>query len=288
MTYLLKKLSHIVILLCLLSAFMVDANEQTDANGYLFNTNKWHLATAVGYGQYANPLNQGSDLDVYVLPDIRYFGERVSLDNLTLAYSLVELPKWVIELSTKQNLDGLYFPGKHRSAYAALNGVHPGRPWDLNNDSLNYQMPVSPTHRSLSYLAGMEMRYYDELNIQASFHQDISNVHHGFEALLNLTKSIQAPTYLVEFGVFLNLKSHQLSDYYYSPTSDDLLGVTPDYKAGSALNRGIILSYARPVTESLALVASYSYTQFGASIANSPLLRAHSKHNYFAGVKYVF
>lgn len=288
MKYALQKLITALVLLCLANAISVCANEQNDANGYLFNSNQWHFATAIGYGQYANPLNQGNDLAVYVLPDIRYFGERVSIDNLTLAYSLYEKPNWVVELSTKQNLDGLYFPGKHRNTYAALNGVHPGRPWELNKEPVNYSVPVSPTHRSLSYLAGVEVRYYGALNVQASWHQDISNVHHGSEALLNLTKSIQMPDYLIEFGVFLNFKSSKLSNYYYSPTEADLFGIPPDYTAGSGINRGVIVSYAKPISDSLALVASYSYTQFATSIANSPLLSSHSKHNYFAGVKYVF
>lgn len=83
----------------------------TDAS--LIPIGQWHVAIALGFGVKSNPVIDGDDLPLIVLPSIKYYGEKFHLDNGDLGYSLIEQQKYSIGLVATLNEEFLNFSTSH-------------------------------------------------------------------------------------------------------------------------------------------------------------------------------
>jgi len=274
-------LASALALLHLLS--IVHAKEHAEQAHYI-PSNSWILGTSIGYGELSNPLYSSDKLPLFILPDIRYYGEKFSFDNLNFSYALLEKPGMVIELISTQNEDGIYFPGKARKGYAALSGAHTGVTLDLFQAEL---APVTPTHRSMSYLAGVETRFYGWLNLYASWQTDISNVHHGNEAKVRAIKQAHFANSQFSLEATVTYKSKRLSHYYYHTGQRDTSNSRLFYNPQAATNYLVKLNVAYPLNENFALVAFAQKKWLAKEITNSPSVIDRSPYGFFIGVKYV-
>lgn len=249
-------------------------------------SNSWVLGAAFGYGKLENPLVDRDDIPLYVLPDIRYYGERLTIDNLDFSYALAEKKGLVIELLGSQNIDGVYFPGEHRKGYGAIVGAHPARPIDLLEPEPS-KKPLSPSHRSMSYLMGLELRHYAWLDTYFSWQTDVSKVHHGNEANLKFIKHFPLEKFNITLEGNATYKSAKLVNYYYGVGIQDIINSLKFYSASSTINYHIGITAAYPISENLAIIASLKQQWLGDEIVKSPVVHDESPQSYFLGVKYV-
>ena len=63
----------------------------------------------MGYGLIETHLAEGKDTELYLMPSFSYYGENFFIENLSMGYSLVENDRFIVDLATRFNLDGLYF-----------------------------------------------------------------------------------------------------------------------------------------------------------------------------------
>gem|GEM_PF-900575 len=279
-----KMKSFVVILFTLLNILSsAQAAERIMKEQYI-DSNSWILGASIGYGKLSNPLVERDDIPLYILPDIRYYGNRLSLDNLNVSYSLLEKPGFVVELVGSQNQDGIFFPGDDRKGYAALAGHHPGSPLDLLG---NEKKLIAPKHRSMSYLAGVEMRYYGWLNLFASWQSDVSNVHHGHETRIRAIKHAKLAGLQLSLEMTAVLKSKNLIDYYYSVDINESANFRNFYSAGSTTNYLLKVNFAYPLSKNFAFVGSVQNKWLGSEISDSPVVIDDSSNSFFVGIKYV-
>ncbi len=278
---------YVVLTLALLFLCSFCLHAQDELDDRLVDSDRWFFGVALGYGQLENPLVKEKDIPLYILPDIRYYGERFAIENLDLSYALVEKKGFVLELIGSQNLDGLFFPGDHRDGYAAVAGIHPAKPWDLFDEPISEPEPVAPPHRSMSYMAGFELRYYSWIDAFISLQTDVSNVHHGEQLKVALQKNFQLAKLKVAVEANAQYKSKQLTRYYYNIDERDIANIDLYYIAEPAMNYQLQFNFAYPIAERWFAVASLRKLWIDSSLRQSPVIEQGQTVSYFIGVKYV-
>lgn len=251
----------------------------------------WHFGLSLGYGQMLSPLTDKKDISLYVLPDIRYFGEYFSLENTNLGYSLKETPNYSIELVGLLNQDGLFFPHEFRSATAT---VAPPLEISITPDPVHAgveqnDLVIYPKKKHLSYMAGLAWRYHGDADVNLVLVSDVTAGHHGKELHANIKKQFQLGNWQLESKVGLSYKDSALVDYYYGVKEDDLPAGFEymAYRPSAAINWHMQLQLAYPLNENLWFVSSYRYDNNDDEIYNSPVVAKDSFQSYFFGIKRV-
>lgn len=267
------------------SLVLFASDARANAEGRYFDVGTWYFGVSAGYGEMENPLYEQKDIPLIILPDVRYYGEKLSIENLSISYALFEKPDFVLELIGEQNQDGTYFPGSLRKEYAAFIGPHHAMPLDLWPSE---REPQEPSARSMSYMSGVEVRYYNWVNTFITLATDVSNVHQGHAFRVEIQKDFSIANIMFSSSVSLIHKDKQLIDYYYSFDERDTEFPAEFYEAGSATNYLFQLNAAYPLSANFALVAAYNKTWLDDTIANSPIVVRDHMSASFLGVKYAF
>lgn len=249
--------------------------------------NSWSVGVSVGYGSLQNPVDGREDLELSAIPEVRFYGERLSIESLDVYYSIIEAMDWSFELAGSQNLDGLYFPGENRSFIASTNGIQNGFPGQmiLELPHLQRQLQIHP--RSLSYLVGGQLAHHGPIKLMFSYKQDVSNVHHGSEITLGFEKRMHFGAVAWELSIDLLRKSKELVSYYYAVDMSHGAYAHEFYDPNSATNIVVTSNMAFPLLENIALVSSVKYEKLGRGISRSPLVARDELLSYFFGVKVV-
>ena len=274
------------VVLVFILAFVSLSSAKATANDNIFNVGKWYLGVSLGGGQMQSPLHEQSDIPLSIVPDIRYYGERITIENLDVSFAIFEKKGFALELIGEQNQDGVYFPGNFRKEYGALIGPFNGS--TLNLSQHQEELLETPGPRSMSYMSGIELRYYNWINAFVSWTKDISDVHNGESIRIDLQKTFSIGKVFISVNLKTTFKDEKLVHYYYGFDQRDTL-ILQKYYAGSATtNQMLQANVAYPLTEELAIVAAYSRTWLGDSIKNSPVVTDGQIDSSFFGVKYVF
>ncbi|WP_105101775.1 MipA/OmpV family protein [Microbulbifer pacificus] len=263
----------------------VSAGAAETVDGYV-KTGHWELALAVGRGVLQSPLSDRGDIDVHVMPAIRYYGERFYLEDTSVGFSLYETPNFALDIAGRLNTDGLFFPGSGSELTEGL---------ALTGKLLGVDEPVetdmAPPKRRVSYLGGFSARWLGPLDISLGMYRDVTGVHGGDEIPLVLGKRFSIGRF--GFGVELGAtyQNRKLVDYYYgAETGADMLGNTRAnillYRAGDALNTHATLEAKYYLSTSVNLVLAGRMDWLDDTIVASPFVVQHKPIAFFAGVQY--
>ncbi|MCP8898869.1 MipA/OmpV family protein [Gilvimarinus xylanilyticus] len=69
----------------------------------------WQFSVGLGLGVRTNPLYDGDDIPLVLLPEISYYGERFFLDTTSLGFTLVETPAHMLNAVATLGLEQMYF-----------------------------------------------------------------------------------------------------------------------------------------------------------------------------------
>lgn len=245
----------------------------------------WNFSLATGYGRMNNPLKAANDVHAYLLPNVRYYGERFYADNFSLGYSLLETPDLLIDLEGHINDDGLLFK---------INGLQHFFVTDLFNykpksvtikPNINYQ----DIERNISYLAGLSVSFPTEYGIvNLGHYRDASGVHHGSESQIRYRhEGLLGP---VKWGLELGMtyKDQDLVNYYYHLSKSELATYRISQSTSGTQNYHAKVVLNMPINDQWFYVTSLEQTWLGSGITRSLLIDAHSYSVFFAGVGYAF
>src|SRR5690554_1074332 len=70
---------------------------------------EWRLGIGVGLGVRTNPVVEGDNLPIVLIPEISYYGERFFWDTTQIGYNLVETPRHSLNALVTLGLDYMYF-----------------------------------------------------------------------------------------------------------------------------------------------------------------------------------
>jgi outer membrane protein len=257
------------------------------ASGDCVAVGKWNFSVALGAGVRTNPLADGQDIPLVVIPQFSYYGKRFFIDDLDLGFALAESNTNTLSLVASPGYDRVFFyrsdlqnifvgglpqvPGVQDSAveYARVSRTAPNA----------IQFP--PRARRITYLAGPEWTFkLDRVSGQLDVLHDITGQDHGTEVRAALGIPLIESRGSLTANLGLTWKSAGIVNYYY--------GEPTIYQAGPALDPFLKLGYTVPLAGKWRFSAFAQYERLGSAIADSPIVAEHYVVTAFVGAIYKF
>ncbi len=249
----------------------------------------WNFSVALGAGVRTNPVLNGRDIPLVVIPQFSYYGRRVFIDNLDLGITLADTAVNSVSLIASPGYDRVFFyrsdlqnifVGGLSGAGGFAATVGPVKPVPSNTPDA-VQFP--PRSRRVTYLAGPEWTFkYQAVTGQLDFLHEVTGQNHGNEVRaalgIPLTETKARGSLAANIGI--TWKSAAIVNYYY--------GEPGYYQGGAALNPFVKLQYGRPLTGKWRLNAFVEYERLGKAIADSPIVTEDHVVTGFLGAVYPF
>ena len=233
------------------------------------------VSLSVGVGTRTNPVVGRSDIPLFVVPHISYYGKRFFLESLEPGVTLYESDANTFNLIATPGFDRVFF-----SRHDLQNVVVPFAavaPPSFGPAAEEQTFPVGQRHTT--YLAGPEWLFRHRNFIgQVSALYEVTGRHHGYE----LRAAVSAPLVQTKQSLAINAgltwKSAATVDYYY--------GVPDLYRPDGALNPFVKLSYALPLSARWTLTAFVHYEYLDDTIVDSPIVSDREVVTAFAGFQF--
>ena len=143
----------------------------------------WQLGIAIGVGIKSNPLVDGNDIPLVILPDIAWYAENAYFDNGELGYQWLNQHKFAFETFIQLDRERAFFSFLHPANIL------------ISTESLSQNSPEFPTQdvqrnlsideiasRKWAINGGFRGHYFlSNGEWQFTLHQDISSVHKGHQ-----------------------------------------------------------------------------------------------------------
>lgn len=295
-------------MLILLSMFVSGTILACSEDETCIEESSWHLGIAVGVGIKTNPLVDGDDIPLVILPDIAWYGEKAYFDNGELGYQWLSQPQFAFETFLQVDRERAFFSFLHPAniLLTPTEGFSPSSP-DMNTSdaSLSPGIPgpeegeIQNNQRSLSIddigsrswalNAGIRGHYFSSNSEwQLTLQQDVSNVHQGQQ--LGLEYSHKWLWHDLRLGLRLGTdwKSTDLLDYYYGVSEKDTKFSEFYFEGKAGWQTYLSINAQKPIDENWLWLANIGYRKLPESLTNSPLIEQDNIRNIFLGVAYRF
>ena len=256
----------------------------------------WQLGVAIGIGVKTNPLVDGDNIPLVILPDIAWYAKQAYFDNGELGYQWIYKPKIAFETFLQLDSERAFFSFLHPTNIlfpienSAINSPAPPAPpaqdMPMNQPSLSIDKIAS---RKWGINGGIRGHYFlSKGEWQLTFQQDISNVHKGQQVRLEYSHNWLWHKFHLALRVGTDWKSARLIDYYYGVSERDT-HVTEFYFEGqSGWQTYMSVTVQKPITETWSWLANLGYRKLPNSLTNSPIVEQNHISNIFLGVAYRF
>lgn len=237
---------------------------------------EWQFGIAAGYGYAPNPLVDGDDVVLPLLPRISYYGDHFFLETGTFGFTVFESEQQRLNLQAQPNLDYFFF-AESGSFYQVL--THPFR----------YGLPGELCPRKLTYLASVDYSWFhDNWQLKARIGQDISVGHDGIEAAVAASHHWQHGDSSLQTSVGALYRDDRLSRYYYGVTAEETEWLEKRYQPEASWSPYLSLTAEHRLSEQLSLLGLLAAQRPASEIYASPLVQDRWFLASFVGVAYVF
>ncbi len=267
----------------------------------------WQFSLGIGAGVRTNPVDDGSDIPLVLLPEVHYTGEHFFIDNLDFGAFLWESSHQQLNLLATPSYDQVYFHrwspsnffiNTNSFATAAKSGNEPAAEEnpviDLGeNISLVAPDDETPQEREERdrHTAGMGgLEYYlftPVVDVQLVLLSDFTAVHYGEEARISLGKYWANGRHHVSASVGAIWQSSEIINYYYGVTSAEADEQGP-YSTDAAWTPLVSVDWNYQLTERWDVRLLANYRQLPDEIAASPLINDNKVITVFIGGVYHF
>ncbi|WP_181902163.1 MipA/OmpV family protein [Thalassotalea euphylliae] len=282
----------------------VDADEYScenpQANTNKPNTNKqscittgeWHIGVAVGLGVITNPLNDGDNIPLVLLPDIAWYGEKAYFDNGELGYQWHQETKHSFEGFVSVNRERAYFSFWHPSNILNPIENHSFIDATLQSDDASGRTEVSIDQvRSRDWALDAGLRWQTALargSASITVKTDVTGVHHGQQLNLSYRLGFQYGEWQLGLSPSITWKSSALLDYYYGIDESDNLVLENFYQAKAGWQPQLDLSGIYPLADDWQLLFKLGYQWLNKGMYDSPLVKEKQVRTIFIGAAYQF
>jgi MipA family protein len=241
---------------------------------------RWNFSVALGAGVRTNPLVNGKDIPLVVIPEFSYYGKRFFIDNLDLGFTLAETAANTFNLVATPGYDRVYFYRSDLQNFFIGFPVNSSTPAVVDSTTPG-AIKVPPPAPRITYLGGLEWTFkYDRVSGQLDVLRDITGQNSGDEIRAALGIPLIDASGSLRVNIGLTWKSAAIVNYYY--------GVSRLYEGGSALDPFLKLGYTLPLAGKWRFNAFVEYERLGNAIANSPIVAEHQVETAFVGAIYTF
>ncbi|MDP5142427.1 MipA/OmpV family protein [Rheinheimera baltica] len=247
---------------------------------------KLYLSLALGYGQRSNPLYDGEELPLILLPEVYYYGENWFFDNGKLGTSWALSEQWHLSLVSQLNSEKGYFQKWFGGNVFQFSQ-------SFTNASISEER-IGPMQASVHEIskrptavdAGLQLDWFsDNWQVQSNVWQDISNTYQGQHASISVGRYWENAFGRWQFIAKLNWKSAKLIDTYYGIDNNDPFYLRR-YNGKPSWQPELRLSWQHPLSERFAVLGFLRYLHLDDAMTDSPLLRTNNITTWFFGVSY--
>jgi MipA family protein len=238
----------------------------------------WNFSVALGAGVRTNPLVNGKDIPLVVVPQLSYYGKRFFIDNLDFGFTLVDRGANAFNLIATPGYDRVYF---YRSDLQNFFVGFPNSSPTTGNASTPGATKVPPPAPRVTYLAGPEWTFkYGPVTGQLDLLRDATGQNSGDEIRGALGIPLLKSKGTVSATIGFTWKSAATVNYYYR--------VPLLYSGSAAFDPFIKLGYTLPLSSKWRFNAFAEYERLGNGVADSPIVAEHSVATVFTGAIYTF
>src|ERR1700729_842514 len=241
---------------------------------------RWNFSVALGAGVRTNPLVNGKDIPLVVIPQFSYYGKRFFIDNLDFGFTLAERGANTFNLIATPGYDRVYFYRTDLQNFFIgfpVNGFNPVVVDSLTPGAIKVSTPAP----RITYLAGPEWTFkYGPVSGQLDLLRDATGQNSGDEIRAGLGMPLLTLKGTVSANVGFTWKSAATVNYYYR--------VPLLYSGSAAFDPFIKLGYTLPLSSKWRFSAFAEYERLGNGIADSPLVAEHGVATVFLGAIYAF
>jgi len=239
---------------------------------------QWNVSVALGAGVITNPLLNGKNIPLVVVPEVSYYGKRIFLDDLDLGFTLADTTHNTLNLIASPGYDRAFF---YRSDLQNIFVLATSEGTVVVPASTPGAVALPRRSRPVTYLAGPEWSFdYGGITGQLDLLHEITGRNKGDEirAAVAVPLTVTRGTLSVHFG--FTWKGAAVVRYFY--------GEPGIYEPGAALNPFLKLSYELPMSRRWRFKTYAQYEQLGGAIINSPIVAERFFFTAFAGAIYAF
>lgn len=283
-------------LLILLCMFMSSAILACSEDETCIEKSSWHLGIALGVGVKTNPLVDGDNIPLVILPDIAWYAEKAYFDNGELGYQWHNQNKIAFEAFIQLDQERAFFSFLHPAnilvpseSFAPDEPTLPATPTVEIKDNQSRLSIDQIANRKWAVNAGIRGHYFLSTGEwQLTVQQDISNVHKGQQVLLEYSQKWLWRSFRLGMRIGAHWKSARLIDYYYGVSQRDT-NLTEHYFSGeSGWQNYLSVSLQKPINKNWTWLANISYRKLPNSLTNSPLVEKNYIGKIFLGAAYRF
>ena len=292
-------------LLILLSMFVSGTILACSANETCIEKSSWHLGIALGVGVKTNPLVDGDDIPLVILPDIAWYAEKAYFDNGELGYQWISQPKFAFETFLTFDRESAFFsflhpanilaPSQGASTSTSDSSVSPefpgpSDPADEGMQTIQRSLSIDEiASRKWAVNGGFRGHYFSTFGEwQLALLQDISNVHKGQLVALQYRRKWLWRDWQMRLRLGTDWKSAALLDYYYGVSKRDTTLTEYYFNGKSGWQTYLSIDVLKPINENWSWLAKMSYRRLPNSLTDSPLIEENNIRNVFLGVAYRF
>jgi len=267
---------------------------------------KWDIRVGIGAGVRTNPLLDGDNIPLFIVPQISYNGARFFIQNLDVGFVLFESEAQQVNFLATPSYDQVFFDRWNPSNFFLESGGFltagtGNKEWQDSNlpiisiDDKNSLGPNSEhsvtrkmSKRRTAGLAGFEYSYTSNIvDIQVQYLQDFTRVHEGDEWRFVLSKYWTHGRHHFSAALGALWQSSDIINYYYGVSLEEMdqRGI---YTAGSALTGLARIEWTYHLTPRWDLRLLSSYRALPNQISASPLLNKNKVVTVFVGGMYHF
>lgn len=252
---------------------------------------EWMITVGVGIGMRTNPIVNGKDIPLFILPEIRYYGERFFIDTYTAGLTLAEFNQQMINVVGTIGFDQIYFKSRSIGNFVIESGA-----FSVSDDDPDQQSSGDPEidfdrlhSRDTAGLAGLEYSYYNQYwDLSLQLLQDVTGVHEGQEIRAGLAHFFSIAGELFEVAGGFSWQSEKLLQYYYGVELSEVDSPLLAYQANDGVSPFFRLDWRRPIANRWSWQATLHYRWLSEEISGSPLVEENSVVTFHLGGVYHF
>lgn len=249
------------------------------------------VSLALGYGQRSNPLLDGEELPLVLLPDIYYYSRYWFFDNGKIGTSWSLSDTFHLSLIGQLNPEKGYFQKWFSSNFTVLRSseaMTQGQgesPYRAGMEKVSiYDVRKRPT----AFDAGLQLDWYlNDWQLQALLWTDVSKTYHGQHASAAALYNITTDFANWQLSARLYWKSAKLIDAYYGIDAEELFYLER-YQGRDSWQPEVRLNWSKALTERTGLLAFVRHQWLDDAMTDSPLVRKNHITTWFLGISYRF
>lgn len=239
---------------------------------------RWNLSVALGAGVRTNPLVNGRDIPLVVVPQLSYYGKRFFIDNLDVGFTIAERGANTFNLIATPGYDRVFFYRTDLQNFfiGFPDASAPDRPF-IVSPGFPGATRVPPPAPHITYLAGPEWTFKSgPVTGQLDLLRDATGQNSGDEIRGALGMTLLKYKGTVSANIGFTWKSAATVNYYYR--------VPIVYTGSAAFDPFIKMGYTLPLSGKWRFNAFAEYERLGNGIAESPIVAAHGVATAFVGM----